>query len=411
MGDYDFIKEKHPYVKIIHNLAKGKSFNETQLKVFANCEHFITMNGGYSILAAYFGGKNIIYTKTTKEIRDCENSFIRWYPKLGGQDIRVTRNYKNLLNTIKYFYVDELPVVNVLMRTSNRANYFSNAINSVYAQDYPNIKILTSVEDSATNKYVTPYKCTPIFVNIEKRKGYKHFPYNLYFNEMYKYCKDGYVVHLDDDDEFINDSAISEAVKLNKDLVIWRLQYTKDRLIPSDKNMGKPPVECDIDTNNFMFKTKYLNLVKWDDMKRADFRVISHLYDMVENCSFIKNPFVKVQNVPGNGNRQDLIINENIKDMNYIVEFNKQIVSMPAADAVNISRQGKCKILKKEDKVKVNVTRAFRDRRNNYKVGENEMTLKLAMAVESSKLGKIIEDFEPRKEVIKTIEPVEHINT
>ena len=41
-------------IKVFQDLIKD-SWNTTLLKIFANTEYFITMNGGYSILSAYFG--------------------------------------------------------------------------------------------------------------------------------------------------------------------------------------------------------------------------------------------------------------------------------------------------------------------------------------------------------------------
>ena len=79
------VAKKHG-VKIFSELCENKSWNETLLKVFANCEKYITMNGGYSILASLFSGTNIIYSKKGKvETREIRNgSFWRWYPSLNN---------------------------------------------------------------------------------------------------------------------------------------------------------------------------------------------------------------------------------------------------------------------------------------------------------------------------------------
>ena len=47
------------------------------LKVFANCSHYITMNGGYSILSSLFQGTNIIYSKPGKpEAKEIKGRFL-----------------------------------------------------------------------------------------------------------------------------------------------------------------------------------------------------------------------------------------------------------------------------------------------------------------------------------------------
>lgn len=45
------------------------SYNETQLRVMANCERFITVCGGNSILSSLFGGTVISYVHKGKELR------------------------------------------------------------------------------------------------------------------------------------------------------------------------------------------------------------------------------------------------------------------------------------------------------------------------------------------------------
>ncbi len=37
------------------------------MQIMASAKEFHTLNGGYSILASYFGGTNYIYTKPTKD--------------------------------------------------------------------------------------------------------------------------------------------------------------------------------------------------------------------------------------------------------------------------------------------------------------------------------------------------------
>ena len=45
------------------------SYNETQLKIMANCSRFVTVCGGNSILSSLFGGTVISYIHKGKELR------------------------------------------------------------------------------------------------------------------------------------------------------------------------------------------------------------------------------------------------------------------------------------------------------------------------------------------------------
>jgi len=101
LGDTDLCKE-FPEVLMFQELFKkyGMSWNELQLRIFANCQTFITLNGGGSILASYFGGKNIIFCKESPEIGPKINSFKGWYHFFGGSQIIVAQNEEDLLKEV-----------------------------------------------------------------------------------------------------------------------------------------------------------------------------------------------------------------------------------------------------------------------------------------------------------------------
>jgi len=58
-------------VILIDDLVKQSkySYNETQLKLMANCSRFVTVCGGNSILSSLFGGTVISYIHKGKELR------------------------------------------------------------------------------------------------------------------------------------------------------------------------------------------------------------------------------------------------------------------------------------------------------------------------------------------------------
>lgn len=107
--DYEFIYQNYDgsEVRIIHDISEeyNLSFNETALKVFAGCDRFITMNGGFGILASYFGGENIIYCKQSTDL--IFNDFNRWYWRVGGSEITHVKAYNNLLYMVNRLYIEE----------------------------------------------------------------------------------------------------------------------------------------------------------------------------------------------------------------------------------------------------------------------------------------------------------------
>jgi hypothetical protein len=102
LGDAQLCKH-HPKVILFQDMLKDSvyTWNELMLMVFANCDHFITMNGGYSVMASYFGGTNVIYCKESKELNPKINSFNNWYHLFGGSKIIHCDSYDKVLNAIK----------------------------------------------------------------------------------------------------------------------------------------------------------------------------------------------------------------------------------------------------------------------------------------------------------------------
>ncbi len=107
LHDKEMIKREFPEIILLddlYNRDKGKvnSFNHLQLLVYANSKRFISVHGGTSALASYFGGQNIIYSKQGHE--HPLNEFQNVFTKLSGAKIHVCKDYKTLIETIKMHF-------------------------------------------------------------------------------------------------------------------------------------------------------------------------------------------------------------------------------------------------------------------------------------------------------------------
>lgn len=75
------------------------NFNHFQLLIHSNCNHFISVQGGNSVLASYFGGTNIIFAKKGSELR-C-NSYNGHYKKYSNCNVLHSNNYTDFVKLIK----------------------------------------------------------------------------------------------------------------------------------------------------------------------------------------------------------------------------------------------------------------------------------------------------------------------
>ena len=73
LNDREFIKDKYGksilLMQDLYDIHSDKlaSLNHLQLMVYANCKNFISIHGGTATLASYFGGKNLIYSRSGHE--------------------------------------------------------------------------------------------------------------------------------------------------------------------------------------------------------------------------------------------------------------------------------------------------------------------------------------------------------
>jgi hypothetical protein len=98
-NDHQLVK-MYPDIIDIYDLP-ADNFNLLQLQIMSNCKNYITINGGFSILASYFGGINLIYSKYCREIKSHQ---FRWYRLFGGSQIHHCPGLQNLVDmTVKCF--------------------------------------------------------------------------------------------------------------------------------------------------------------------------------------------------------------------------------------------------------------------------------------------------------------------
>lgn len=106
LNEHEFIRKNHPevlFIEELHDQNLDLSFNHLQLMCFANANHFISVQGGYSILCSYFKGTNIIYGARSKKRTADEimyKAYDRWYHKFSGSKICYADSYSKLIQFI-----------------------------------------------------------------------------------------------------------------------------------------------------------------------------------------------------------------------------------------------------------------------------------------------------------------------
>jgi hypothetical protein len=102
MGDIEAVQVAYPDVLTIQQLHARNadlSFNELQLRLFANCERFVTVLGGAAYLASYFGGINVVYARRGWEV-SCA-AFENWFDRFSGTRVVAARTPGDLVSEVE----------------------------------------------------------------------------------------------------------------------------------------------------------------------------------------------------------------------------------------------------------------------------------------------------------------------
>lgn len=108
LNEFQWIREKYPDVLLLNDLYEKhktivNNFNHMQLMVYANCSQFISVHGGTAALASYFGGTNIILSKSGVE--HYFNEFKTIFPALSDARILHAKTEEEVLDLlVKYYY-------------------------------------------------------------------------------------------------------------------------------------------------------------------------------------------------------------------------------------------------------------------------------------------------------------------
>lgn len=201
------------------------------------------------------------------------------------------------------------PLINILVRTSNRPNYFHKCIQSILTQSYHNYRIIVSVDDDITEEYVKPYKLDYIRVKKLQSDADQSAPYNLYINQLMNQVDRGWILILDDDDYLAHSLAleiIAQHATSSMSLLIWKMIWPTGRIIPTDEYWRKLPPRTFIGMPCFAFHEKWADVYQFDAMKAGDLRFFHQLYKAHINKIWIDDILVNTGNIGLKGKPIDL---------------------------------------------------------------------------------------------------------
>ena len=109
LNEFEWLKKTHPEVVLMQQLyeenkGNAKNYNHLQLMVYANTSYFISIHGGTSVLASYFEGINLIFSKQGPEHHfGCYNTL---YPKLSGAKILHAKSNEEVMKYVSEHFIN-----------------------------------------------------------------------------------------------------------------------------------------------------------------------------------------------------------------------------------------------------------------------------------------------------------------
>lgn len=100
------------------------------------------------------------------------------------------------------------PLLNVIIRTSNRPAQYGNCIRSIFDAAFNcslRIRIITGYDTQASRAYAQGETIVDL-TDMREQYGSVPFFYNLYLNKLLTYVHEGFAIFVDDDDLVLNGS-------------------------------------------------------------------------------------------------------------------------------------------------------------------------------------------------------------
>lgn len=206
-------------------------------------------------------------------------------------------------------------LINVLTRTSKRADKFSRNINSVREQTHTNIRHIVGTDSIKSLDYIKQHipdetdvymynrfdviNSDPHPLDIFNTGPYS--PHNLYLNLLNNVVNDGWIMYLDDDDLFASEDSVETIVKCiesidehkrNDTLIYWQMMRRGREVLPP--SAPNPPQYCRIGGSCMAFHHTHVKHATWDSWKCGDFRVIQSLHKNIKHKIFINKVLITV---------------------------------------------------------------------------------------------------------------------
>lgn len=257
------------------------------------------------------------------EGRICSREFLRH--KQDKNFKKLTQVQKSLDNIKKEMLDKEENLINIIIRTHDRPNFFKLNINSVKEQNYKNLRLYITYENEDTLNYIKENTKEMNNINLVKvTKSNIDVFYNLYCNTVLDIIEDGYNMFLDDDDMLTHKNSLKYINSfLQEDRILCWEYMRADKIIGPRKNQ----IKCgEIVSCGFCYSNKHK--AKWTATEDGDHVFVKQLIEdndlKIGKVKTILARSISMEVIQGQGLANDF--DEDLERKKYIEDFVEEMI-------------------------------------------------------------------------------------
>lgn len=173
--------------------------------------------------------------------------------------------------------------INILVRTHARDKMFKACITSILKQTYKNFHIYICIQSAEDLLYVNKHILGSEKVTIIK--GYStegNFQHNDYCNQLIDLIQSGWIIFLDDDDQFTTTRSLEIISKYIKKgvIVLWKYKRPDALIFPDpDQDLHHPG---SIASTSYCIHHEVAKMSKWASKRQGDFDFIKPIYNTLK---------------------------------------------------------------------------------------------------------------------------------
>lgn len=164
--------------------------------------------------------------------------------------------------------------IHIIVRTHLRETYFKKVIKSILSQNYDNYIIHIVYDHIDSLDYIKKFSNDKIIIHKVTRKSDKNVFFDLYCNDIKDKINDGWIMFLDDDNQFIHVNCLTIInMHLQEKILVWCFLRPDKLIIPDLKKI----VYGEIDNCNYIFHHSIKNDGTFSDNYGSDYQFINSL--------------------------------------------------------------------------------------------------------------------------------------